>query len=224
VKYSALNSSHDPQNPVWIPGVQDIIEILLSYMSGSQSVLCGNVQRLARALGPLVLLRRPRPSTSTQDPVWTLNKTGIVKARWLEYSESNWQNITALIDMQNSAVICVLPLHVVVLFGFIQSSDGKFRHLICGRPSGGQSPCGIVPWTIEDKIPENLCWPTVLYSSLSDYDNDTCFVNKHLLGNNLRFALVEQNSSSCPITQNLAIWTDDSDVEWWLKESKNQKM
>lgn len=59
----------------------------------------------------------------------------------------------------NTSILVDLPQHLGLIYAVgREKKTGKYPHVLLSRPSGGQSPCGWVPFTIKDRFPEEVLW------------------------------------------------------------------
>ena len=67
--------------------------------------------------------------------------------------EYTWVDLKRLLKQPNTAVLVSLPHHLAMIFALGENKEtGKQRHLLVGRPSGGQSPSGWIPFTLRDVV------------------------------------------------------------------------
>lgn len=73
--------------------------------------------------------------------------------------EYTWIDLKNYLKMDNVAVLVRLPSHLALVFATGENlQTGKLRHVLVGRPGGGQSPSGWIPWNIKDKHEDETCW------------------------------------------------------------------
>ena len=52
-----------------------------------------------------------------------------------------------------------MPDHLGLVYAVGSDKDtGKYKHVLVSRPSGGQSPCGWIPWSNKDRYPGEIMW------------------------------------------------------------------
>ena len=73
-------------------------------------------------------------------------------------SEYTFEELTELVADESKAVIVHIPVHVVMVFGTGCDDSGKHRHVLVGRPAGGQSPTGWIPFTEQDAYEGTTGW------------------------------------------------------------------
>jgi hypothetical protein len=85
--------------------------------------------------------------------------------RQYEYSDIvNW------LQQENVCLLVSLPEHLGLIFAAGEARSGEpYRHVLLSRPSGGQSPCGWVPFRLEDRAPGEMLWED---ESLDEPDPD----------------------------------------------------
>ena len=60
---------------------------------------------------------------------------------------------------ENTAILVDLPEHLGLIYAAgLDKETGKYKHVLVSRPSGGQSPCGWIPWSIKDRYPGEIMW------------------------------------------------------------------
>ena len=92
------------------------------------------------------------------EPCRVIAATGLpVLAKAVEgYS---WSELKQWLSEPGVAVIVdSVPGHSVLAFGTGETSEGKYRHALIGRVSGGQSPCSWTPWSEADAHPDEDFW------------------------------------------------------------------
>lgn len=61
--------------------------------------------------------------------------------------------------MPNTSILVDLPQHLGLIFAVGKDrKTGKYPHVLLSRPSGGQSPCGWVPFSKKDSFPAEILW------------------------------------------------------------------
>jgi hypothetical protein len=96
--------------------------------------------------------------TSTQDTLATINNMKLGVRAYCLY-EYTWYELKQLMQQPGVAVTVRLPHHLAMVFAVGEDrSTGKQRHVLVGRPSGGQSPCGWIPFTPKDRIKGVVNW------------------------------------------------------------------
>jgi hypothetical protein len=108
-------------------------------------------QRISRLLNPQV-------ETSQHDisSIMQILPFGIKAYSVYEYS---WRDLKEYLQTPNLAVLVRLPSHCALVFAAGENlQTGKERHVLVGRPSGGQSPCGWIPFMFSNKSPEEVLW------------------------------------------------------------------
>lgn len=74
-------------------------------------------------------------------------------------SEYTWAELKEYINLDGYSVLICLPSHLALVFGTGEDKlTGKFRHVLVGRPSGGQSPSGWIPYTSKDIYFNETLW------------------------------------------------------------------
>lgn len=72
----------------------------------------------------------------------------------------SWEDLKKWVSSPTTAVIAYVPRHAVLVFAVGESSDGKYRHALIGRASGGQTPSSWIPFTEADAYEgEDLWYP-----------------------------------------------------------------
>lgn len=75
------------------------------------------------------------------------------------YTDYSFSDILHWLRQENVALMVCLPEHLGLIFAAGHARSGKkLRHVLLSRPSGGQSPCGWVPFTLKDRAPDELLW------------------------------------------------------------------
>jgi len=120
----------------------------------SQTALFSSLQRLKR-------LREAEIQTSDQDLCSVFAQTGLdVECKPLEWHLASWSNVKRLVSEPDTLLLICIPYHLVIVFGYGEDRhSGTYRHLLIGRPSGGQAPSGWVPWSAEDAYDAEGMWP-----------------------------------------------------------------
>ena len=122
---------------------------------------CNSVN-FAKALRQYVVLHKLDAESSSQDIVGVVHACKLPIKCWnLEWYDYTWDNIKRLVVTPNTALMIALPYHLTLVFGGGEDNSGK-KHLLVGRPSGGQAPCGWMPWDHSDIVDLNHLWPTYL--------------------------------------------------------------
>jgi hypothetical protein len=65
---------------------------------------------------------------------------------WKNYS---WEIIIRLLSRDDVVLLIETPHHLVLIYGATVDEKGR-RHLLIGRPAGGQSPSGFIPFNEND--------------------------------------------------------------------------
>lgn len=84
------------------------------------------------------------------------------------YSGYSWETLKSWMQDPSLAVICKIPTHAILIFA-IGEKKGRYRHVLIGRASGGQSPCSWIPFSEDDIHPKEKLWQT--YSLLNKLSN-----------------------------------------------------
>jgi hypothetical protein len=173
---------------------------------------------LFRALLRLRRLRLPDVQTSDQDQRGILNFLNFcglpgLRSRLLEDWEKTWANVRQWTKDPYSALLLNIPHHLVLVFGGgEETSTGKFRHLLIGRPSGGQSPCGWVPWTERDRFPGEELWRDNIHEELRGDGLANLQMQEMVL------VQINRNASSSSESGELEVEQEWYKMEWWLEE------
>jgi len=86
-----------------------------------------------------------------------INMSGLPLHATVEANYS-WNDLKMWIADPTISVIAYVPRHAVLINATCETKDGKYRHALLGRISGGQSPCSFVPFTKKDVLPDEDCW------------------------------------------------------------------
>ena len=182
--------------------------------------LIGKDVSLFKALITLRNIRRKSPETSVQDATDIINKMNIgLYSRWLDYHEMTWEHITNHLQKPNTSLLIVLPNHLTSIYGFVQTLDFRYRHLVTGRPSGGQCPSGFIPWSHSD-LTDNVSWPNDAFSSLSSYKARDVTNEEPTFGEYCKIAVIQQLSSVDLSIKFNQSFVPPSELEWWLQEEE----
>ena len=103
-------------------------------------------------------LKKAQTETSTHCITDFINDLHVgVRATMLH--EYTWIELKNLLRQRNSALLVRLPAHLAMIFAAGEDTEsGKKRHVLIGRPSGGQSPSGWIPWSSKDVVPSEHAW------------------------------------------------------------------
>lgn len=150
-------------------------------------------------------------------PVETINLSGLpVHAQWKE--PYTWENLKEWVSDPNTAVIIdSVPGHSILAFATGETSAGKYRHVLIGRVSGGQSPCSWVPWSKNDKFDDEDVWSSDC--SLDDPKIEPLYIQElsRFGGRELQKAIVVKRI--IPSTYQKSMF-DNFEVPDWLKSKE----
>ena len=121
----------------------DIISVFADIKPNYNSIF-GWILRYKRLLKPAV-------TTSDQKISDIVDYLGLpVRGFYLPYHLYSWHFIKYLISRDDISLLIAVPHHLAMVFGATEEIDGSKRHLLIGRPAGGQSPSALVPFTYHD--------------------------------------------------------------------------
>lgn len=90
---------------------------------------------------------------------YAINSSGFPVTAKLKFNYS-WEKLKEWVSDPTTAVIAYVPRHAVLIFAVGESNDGKYRHALIGRASGGQTPSTWVPFSEKDVFEgEDLWYP-----------------------------------------------------------------
>lgn len=69
-----------------------------------------------------------------------------------------WNELKTWIAEPGTSVIAYIPRHAVLIFGVGETKEGKYRHALIGRASGGQTPSSWIPFEERDCHKDESFW------------------------------------------------------------------
>lgn len=126
-------------------------------------------QTLLGALWDLHDLRQLEIHAGKQRAKDVIEATGL-PLKVTDYSKFSWQQLKHWLSQPNTAVLVHVPCHLVIMFGAGESHEGRYRHVLIGRPSGGQSPCGWIPWSEQHIATGETMWS----DSVNLFEDEIC--------------------------------------------------
>eukprot|EP01006_Ploeotia_vitrea_P050993 TRINITY_DN67517_c2_g14_i1.p1 TRINITY_DN67517_c2_g14~~TRINITY_DN67517_c2_g14_i1.p1 ORF type:complete len:433 (-),score=27.99 TRINITY_DN67517_c2_g14_i1:142-1440(-) len=157
------------------------------------------------SLNRLRWLYKPQARTTYSDWVEAINSSGLgVSAKHIH--SYTFDDLRRWLDDDNIALTVRLPSHAALVFGCgANKRNSKNKHVLVGRPSGGQSPCGWIPWSFADvaKNEKDFWEGDLMGSGEKSVTNGTALTMHDIRGDQRVLIMIKKDNSKLGIPQGL---------------------